>query len=90
MDIKSVIIKRFCTSCSRDVIDDNKGVLKPMGNRGQKRWQCSTCVSHQKKRTFIVGISSKSNAGRKPKPREDYSLCDPFEDRQLIKQIFGR
>lgn len=90
MDASSVILKRYCSCGNHEVIDDGKGVLKPIGKTGRNRWQCSTCVSHQKNGTFALNVSGKGKAGRKPKPREDYSLCDPAEDIALIRQMFGR
>lgn len=86
--MNDVILKRYCSAGHHEVIDDGKGAMKPMGNNGQKRWQCSTCMSNQKNRTFIKTIH-KNKAGRKPKPKEDYSICDPIEDREFIRKEFG-
>ncbi len=89
MDAKSVVLKKFCSCGNHEVIDDGKGVLKPIGKNGSKRWQCSACVSHQKKGTFSFNVSGKGKAGRKPKPNEDYDISDQIEERNFIRQILG-
>jgi hypothetical protein len=85
--MNDVTIKRFCSAGYHEVIDDGKGVLKKSNDNGARRWQCSICTEHQKNNTFR--IVAKGKVGRKPNPREDYSLCDPFEDREFIKRELG-